>query len=607
MRSAIVVALAWTLLVAGSLAWNLHSRHQETLEMANLEAMANLNKDNAFRAWVASHGGVYVPITSETRPNPYLTKLKGRDVATTDGRKLTLMNPAYVIRQVHELSLERFGIHGKITSLKLLNPKNAPDAWETQVLNMFEHGRRKFSEVQTMEGKPVLRVMIALMVQPECLTCHEEQGYKTGDVRGGLGTIVPLAPYLASERNDSRTIIATHSIIWLLVGLAILRVTLTMRQRAQQRLKTARELKHSQMLFQTVTDHATEWVFWRNPDGSLKYVSPVCENICGYSADELIARPELFTEMIHPDDREAWLQHRHAADDDKQPDPLEFRILTKRGEMRWISHACRAVYDEHGAFAGVRGSNADVTERHHKDAWLIRQSRHVAMGEILNNIAHQWRQPLTVLSLMLQNMRLDGMEGVMTEAVVEKYVGEAVKVVNALSRTIDDFRRLFRSDEEIVEFELHSSIQESMALIAATLDACHVTLHIAESCQGAAGTVRVRGYPHQFSQVLLSLLENAKDILIERNVDGGRIDISCHREDSRINLVVRDNGGGISEQLLSRIFEPYVTTKVNGTGLGLFVAKIIMENMGGHITARNTEGGAEFSLMLATANGVEAS
>ena len=173
----------------------------------------------ATRAWISSHGGVYVPVTATFRPNPYLT-VPGRDVRTTDGRELTMINPAYMTRLVGEiLAHEGYSVH--LTSLKTLRPGNAPDEWERVALGQFEKGSAIEYALTGPAGNRVFRYMEPLKVEEACLPCHMERGYKVGDVRGGIGIAFPYAPFERSIRAAERRAIARHA-IFLATALAIL-------------------------------------------------------------------------------------------------------------------------------------------------------------------------------------------------------------------------------------------------------------------------------------------------------------------------------------------------------------------------------------------------
>lgn len=218
-----LLVVIWSVLLGGSLAWNLHLKSQNTLSTAAAAARSNINKDMSFRKWASSHGGVYVHPDEHTPPNPYL-KLPERDVLTSNGKALTLMNPAYMLRQMQGDFPDEYGTRSHITSLKPLNPNNAPDAWESRALHSFEQGRKELLEVQQIDGQPYLRMMLPFIVEKGCMKCHEQQGYKVGDIRGGIGSAVSLAPYLTREREFSISLALSHGAIWL-IGMAGLGVS----------------------------------------------------------------------------------------------------------------------------------------------------------------------------------------------------------------------------------------------------------------------------------------------------------------------------------------------------------------------------------------------
>ncbi len=209
------IFLGWTLLVIASLAWNLHQLGHTTLNTAATAARASLAKDIGLRNWASSHGGVYVSPTAHIPPNPYL-KVSDRDVVTTTGMVLTLMNPAYIVREVQQDFSGGVSIKSHLTSLKLFNPKNAPDEWETKVLKSFDQGNKEALEVSEIDGKPYLRLMLPLPITEGCLKCHNTQDYKIGDNRGGIGASVLLQPYTEVELVRSSELALSHGVIWLI-------------------------------------------------------------------------------------------------------------------------------------------------------------------------------------------------------------------------------------------------------------------------------------------------------------------------------------------------------------------------------------------------------
>lgn len=242
-RQAAFVMLVWTMVVITSLAWGAYGHHREALNIAYQNAITIITKDIAFRNWAASHGGVYVAPTEQTPPNPYLHFMPERDVATTTGKKLTLMNPAYVLREAQSLYKGEYGESAHITSLKPINPNNAPDEWETMALVRFERGEREVKEVTQTDGIQKMRVMRAFMVDEVCLKCHAHQGYKIGDIRGGISATIPLKLLFDAEAQDIRNLSISHGIIWLL-GLTGIGAYNLVRRREIERISRQQELEH---------------------------------------------------------------------------------------------------------------------------------------------------------------------------------------------------------------------------------------------------------------------------------------------------------------------------------------------------------------------------
>jgi signal transduction histidine kinase len=209
------VAVAWTLVIATSLTWNALQERQQTVEAARIQARIAYEKDVVYRRWNASHGGVYVPATDETPPNPYLSDVPDRDIAAPSGKLLTLMNPAYMTRQVHEIEGKATGIQGHITSLNPIRPQNAADPWETKALQAFERGVTEVNSIEQIDGQEYMRLMRPLVTEQACLGCHAKQGYREGDIRGGLGVAVPMQPLWAIERGQVRMLASAHVLLWL--------------------------------------------------------------------------------------------------------------------------------------------------------------------------------------------------------------------------------------------------------------------------------------------------------------------------------------------------------------------------------------------------------
>lgn len=238
----------------------------------------------------------------------------------------------------------------------------------------------------------------------------------------------------------------------------------------------------------------------------------------------------------------------------------------------------------------------EVHRNREKDAIMLQQSRLASMGEMLSNIAHQWRQPLNELSLLVQTQQLEFEENTLTRERASELVALCMQTIRHMSRTIDSFRDFHLPRQQADVFELTESIRQVGDLVQATLKNSGITLvtHLNGNCT-------INGKANEFTQALLNLVTNARDALLERRTEQGRITISFECDGSQAAITVGDNAGGIPEELLGRIFEPYFTTKhkAQGTGLGLYMSRtIVVAKMNGSLTARNGREGAELLITL---------
>ncbi len=212
-----VMLAIWSTLMLASFLWNDQQVRTLIMEQAGSDLQASFHKDLIFRKWAAKHGGVYVPVTEETQPDPYIDYIPERDVVTPSGRVLTLINPALMVRMFNEMGHESNKTQGHISSLRPLNPANSPDPWEAQALELFEDNTRQvteITEVSAINGEPYLRLIHVMNMSAKCLLCHQQQGYQLGDVAGGVSVSVPLAELEQMADNKVTRIGIGHGVLW---------------------------------------------------------------------------------------------------------------------------------------------------------------------------------------------------------------------------------------------------------------------------------------------------------------------------------------------------------------------------------------------------------
>ncbi|WP_456479351.1 sensor histidine kinase [Nautilia sp.] len=231
-----------------------------------------------------------------------------------------------------------------------------------------------------------------------------------------------------------------------------------------------------------------------------------------------------------------------------------------------------------------------VEEISQKDRILAHQTKLAAMGEMIGAIAHQWRQPLNTLALNIQLFPEYIEEHGCDEESIDAFIEKNMKTIFFMSQTIDDFRNFFVDDNKKTEFSVKTALEDTLKLIGVQLKAKNIKTEV------EGGDFIIYGSKTQFQQVILNLISNAKDVIEEKSVKEGKITITIKTKQRSVS--VRDNGGGIDENIMYKIFEPYFTTKENkGSGIGLYMSKIIVEKyFNGKLEAVNDEKGAVFTI-----------
>ncbi|PAF42671.1 hypothetical protein BKH45_03945 [Helicobacter sp. 11S03491-1] len=231
-----------------------------------------------------------------------------------------------------------------------------------------------------------------------------------------------------------------------------------------------------------------------------------------------------------------------------------------------------------------------------KERILLHQSKMASMGEMIGNIAHQWRQPLSELGAIFANMGVLEEMGKLDPEKFNQKISEGENLILHMSNTIDDFRSFFSTDKQKSVYSINKMCLNTIALIDSAFKNHHIVLETKEYEE-----VFVDGYPREFSQALLNILGNAKDVLLERKIKNPKITLKIATLGNRVVVSIKDNGEGIKLNPIEKIFEPYVSTKegMNGTGIGLYMSKIIIEkNTNGELLAYNDTSGAIFEIWL---------
>ncbi|MFX4277513.1 sensor histidine kinase [Aliarcobacter butzleri] len=238
-----------------------------------------------------------------------------------------------------------------------------------------------------------------------------------------------------------------------------------------------------------------------------------------------------------------------------------------------------------------------IEQAKQKDKKILEQAKLARIGSMISMIAHQWRQPLSQLSGILMELETTTRFKKVDNNYILNAIDKSDKMIEFMSNTIDDFRNFYKPDKKKEDFYVSNACKKAINIIDATLENLGINLIL-----DIRDDKKIFGYPTEFSQVILNIISNAKDILIERNIKKPKIEINIESKGVLSIITIKDNAGGIEEKNLEQIFDPYYSTKDSskGTGLGLYISKLIIErNMGGDLSVSNNSEGAVFKIVVA--------
>ncbi|MEA3290194.1 MAG: PAS domain-containing sensor histidine kinase [Campylobacterota bacterium] len=268
-------------------------------------------------------------------------------------------------------------------------------------------------------------------------------------------------------------------------------------------------------------------------------------------------------------------------------------IKNKEGNDIFILASKVPLKDIKGKIIGILGIYLDITQKKktqielsNKEKLLSQQSKMAAMGEMLENIAHQWRQPLSVITTGASGIKLEKEYGILKDEFLIETLDSMMVASNHLSTTIDDFREFFKEDKQKDYFRIDEVIQKSMFILSSKFKNRNIDV------VSDIDNIQIYGFKNEMIQVIMNILNNSNDVLEKLEEDDKYIFIDAKTDNDRLKLTIKDSGGGIPEDIINKVFEPYFTTKhkSQGTGIGLYMSEeIVVKHMGGKISVENIE------------------
>ena len=604
-----------TILVGFSFFWNINNLHQDKINHVLSEARSNWNKDQAFRGWATKHGGLYVKPNARTQPSPYLSHIPNRDVVTTDGMKLTLLNPAFMMRQMTEEYEDSYGIKGKITAKTVLNPINKADEWEAKALNAFESGETEVYEETLIDGSLYLRYMKPMSMKQGCMKCHGHLGIKIGEIHGGVSVSIPMKSYISMVDSTTQSILITHLLILFLGYLGIIAYGWMAKKREVERLNFETELKQHQKILEEqvlirtkelkekeqeaqenakrldqIMDTAAEGIITSDISGTIESFNHASEDIFGFTAKEIIGKN---IDLLIP----GSLKHKHSEYVDKYIETGQSEIVGVGREVQ-AQRKDGSVFPASIAISDMQFNHKriftaiihDITPIKENESALIEakeeaEKADLVKSEFLSSMSHDLRTPLN--AVLGYGQLLEGNPSEPLTKDQSEYVEQILNGGKHLLNLINDILDLAKIEADkvelfIEELDLHSILDECIILIQPLAEEHNIQINDNYKNQD---NKFIKADNTRIKQILLNILSNA----IKYNKKNGSITIEHQIIDkNKLRINIKDTGLGIADDKQINMFTPFFRVNANnssaeGTGIGLTISKKLIEIMNGSI------------------------
>ncbi len=573
----VVISFVWTVLCSVAVYREKLEADRNIWSGGYLYSQAMIEKDAAYRLWNFSHGGVYVPITEKNQPNPYISDHPDRDIVTTSGKKFTKVISMPMIRQINELSKDKFGVYSRMISLHPIHPANIPDKWEAEALFKFEKGVNEEAAISDMNGEKYFRLIRARVTEKRCLKCHARHGYMEGDVRGAVSVAVPITPLKNVIYNRYSGTVKFLLLLWLSGFIVLLLLGYTLINSVKKRDRVQCKLLDSETRYRAVVEDQTELVFRFNKVFELTFANKA---FCNYFSKDLEDPFDWkIKEIIDFVDYEDFENHVNLLSlFNPVSTQAHYINLTGQNE-RYLHMTVRAIFDHQDSLVEYQVVASDFTERRKMEDNIVQTQKLESLGVLAGGIAHDFNN---LLQSIIGHVSL-----------AKLYSGTEGRVFDKLKKTERAALRASELTQQLLTFSKGGiPVIKTMYLQGLLEEAVSFALRgSAVSCEYSLPDIlnQVEVDGGQISQVFHNLVLNSVQAMPSGgkiNVDGKNITVDKDNSLSLppgryVNIILKDTGKGIPEHYLQKVFDPYFSTKRGGNGLGLAVSYSIIKKHNG--------------------------
>jgi len=540
--------------------------------------------------------------------------------------------PAYVGGQISSRMLELENFYIKQTSLKYRSSANAPDKFEKKVLLKYkkEEIEGEYYELTNLNNREHLRYTYPLYITDNCLKCHGKPyvdvkekiyndmievygdkafNYKLGDFRGMISIAIDTQIIKQASNSINKNMIYIFLFLFIIIIVLILLELKLIFNPQLQRIEDNSKVQENQKNYlDIVIESNNNAIIAIDNTRTILTYNKKAQDIFGFTKEEMIGTKNL-TNIIplkykNLHDVASALYFKTGKSNGLINTTMELEGLCKDGTIIAIKISFGTNNNTNHPI--VIANISDISKEKKQEELLRQQTRLAQMGEMINMIAHQWRQPLGAISSAVFSIQMKRESGRFNfereEDRVEYLTFEDKKLKNisgyveVLSSTIDDFRNFFKPDKEKESLDITTPIQRALHIVEPSMQSRNIVIELDYMTHDLVSI-----YQNEMMQVILNILKNAEDNFIEKKIQNPKINIFSKKENNNYIISICDNGGGIPSDILINIFDPYFSTKgdKDGTGIGLYMSKTMIEkHLDGTLSVENIDDGACFSIIF---------